>query len=383
MIHCSLFTASLFADVYLLKDGGKIEGELLNPNEVPRKTYRIKTADGAEITIPAVQIDRHRKSEREALREYNAFAPFEENTIENHLRIADWCSKNQLPDLSKQHLKQILELDRDNKDARRMLGYVKQEDGSWTTTDDIRSSRGLLKHEGRWKTQQQIDVESKFARQKKKELEWEKRIGTMSKNDLSAITDPAAAVPLWKALTNASNPDGRILLIRALGNITTPAALHSVARWALNPKENEEVRQTCYEVILKYPEAKQAIIGFYATYLNPNTDPATLNLAARGIAELDGKSAVPQLIDVLITYYTKQTTVGSDTPSVVQGNSGGLGMSAGTKTVKQTFTSQNRDVLNALIRLTGNNFQFNQDTWRNWLIQSQKTASFNARRSEL
>lgn len=381
-------TTILYADVYLLKGGGKIEGELLNQDEVPRKTYKIQTGEHVEIEIRANQMERHRKSERAAVQEYNSFAPFLENTIENHRKTADWCSHNQLPDLSKQHLRQILELDPEDEEARRRLGYVKSEDGSWTTSDEIRSSRGLIRHEGRWKTQQQIDVEAQMAVQKKKETQWEKRINALcavlpengqAKAELLAITDSTAAAALWRRLETERNPDTRILLIRAMSNIGTSPVLHSIARWSLNLKENEEVRLECYEAIKKHPEAIQAVIGFYAAYLNPNSSPETLNLSARAIGELGGKSAVPQLIDVLVTSYVEQRIVGSGTPTMMQG-SGGLGLTSGTRTEKRLSTSPNRGVLAALNRLTGQNFQFDTDAWKRWLIQSQRTSSFNARR---
>ncbi|MDR2116191.1 MAG: hypothetical protein LBP87_07405 [Planctomycetaceae bacterium] len=44
------------------------------------------------------------------------------------------------------------------------------------------------------------------------------------------------------------------------------------------------------------------------------------------------------------------------------------------------MNSQNQEVLNALIKLTGVNFQFNKNLWRAWLIESRRTTSFNARR---
>ncbi|MDR1963994.1 MAG: hypothetical protein LBQ50_09470, partial [Planctomycetaceae bacterium] len=149
----------LHADEYLLKEGGKIKGELLNREEVPRKTYQIQAGDGLELGIESKYIDRPAKGERDAILEYNAFAPFEEDTIENHLKIAEWCSQHQLPELSRQHWKRILDHDPEHKDARRVLGYIKGEDGSWTTQQELLGSRGLVKHNGSWKTQQQIDIE--------------------------------------------------------------------------------------------------------------------------------------------------------------------------------------------------------------------------------
>ena len=42
--------ASVRADVFLLANGGRVEGELLNPDQTPRKSYLVRTASGANPT---------------------------------------------------------------------------------------------------------------------------------------------------------------------------------------------------------------------------------------------------------------------------------------------------------------------------------------------
>ncbi|MDR0391677.1 MAG: hypothetical protein LBH59_07205, partial [Planctomycetaceae bacterium] len=43
----------IFADRFTTKAGGKIEGEHLNNNEYPYRTYKIKHTDNVEIEIDA------------------------------------------------------------------------------------------------------------------------------------------------------------------------------------------------------------------------------------------------------------------------------------------------------------------------------------------
>ena len=74
--------------ILLLKEGGTLEGELLNPNELSRKSYQIKTAGGLEVNLDARLVERVQSRERQALVEYHAEAPFTENTLENHLAWA-------------------------------------------------------------------------------------------------------------------------------------------------------------------------------------------------------------------------------------------------------------------------------------------------------
>ncbi|MDR2704562.1 MAG: hypothetical protein LBC02_02170 [Planctomycetaceae bacterium] len=380
----------LCADEYLLKDGGKIKGELLNTEEVPRKIYQIRVEDGLEIGIAAKYIDRPAKGEREAILEYNTFAPFEEDTIENHLKIADWCSKHQLPELSRQHWNQILELDPEHKTARSVLGYIKGEDGSWTTQQELLGSRGLIKQNGTWKTQQQIEVEQMFEKRKQAEIDWGKKIDAWrkvlpnhakAKSEILAVTDPLATTALWNALTAEQNEDTRILLLKALSNIGTLPALHHIAGWSMNTRENDEVRRTCFDEIRKHPAAKQALVAFYASHLNSQHGMPTINAAALALGEIGGRSAIPQLIDALITAHTETKTVNAPGPAFGNlGNTSGTTFAWGSQKVKEVQTSHNQEVLNALTKLTGVNFQYNKDAWRAWLIESRRTTSFNARR---
>lgn len=379
----------LRADVFLLKESGKIDGNLLNVQEVPRKTYRIEASDGLEIEIEAKYVERVRKGEREALVEYESTAPFKEDTIENHLELAEWCSKNQLPELSRQHLSRILEHDPDHKDARQRLGHFKADDGSWTTRQELLGQVGFKKHNGSWKTQQQIDIEQILERRKKAEVYWEKKINALraalprsekAMNELLAIEDSAASLTLRKALGEERNEDIRILLIKALSNIKTSAALHEIARWTLNPRENvTEVRQACLDELRNHPEALPAIIGFYTSQLQPGNDAFTINAAAYALAELDGKSAIPALIGVLVVH--REWTEKQKAQGPAFSNSGGTSMGWGEKTVKRQKDEPNPRVLEALVRLTGSNFQYNKDAWKTWLIQAQQTPTFNARRN--
>ena len=377
----------LFADVFVLKDAGTVDGELLNSDEVPRKTYNIRTSEGIEISLNAKLVERVRKGEKESIAEYNSFAPFLENTVENHLEIAEWCRQQRLTDLWKRHLYRVLDLDPDNKTVRQLLGHTKLHDGSWTTREEMLSGKGYLQVGNSWKTRQQIDLEQYFDKRDKTEKEWIRRVDALrssirsnpgSKVELVTIDHPLAAGALTKALPNESNPEVRILLIQALGNIGTSAALHEVARWSIDAREpNNEVRRTCYDVLKKHPVALPAIVGFYARHLRAESGTSTINRAAFAIGQLGGHSAVPQLIDVLVTTHTEIKVIKASGPSMSPGNSS-LGW--GQDKVKTVRDIPNPEVRHALMLLTGRDFLFDKDAWKAWLIQSRRTPTFDARR---
>lgn len=382
-----LAPAALRAEVFFLHSGGKIEGELLNVNEVPRETYRVKTEDGVEISFDKRYLADKRTVAEERLAEYNAFAPFREDTVENHLEIAQWCSENGLRDLSRRHLYQILELDSNHAKARQLLNHSRASDGSWVSREDSLASRGLIRTASGWRTQQQIDVEQIFERRRQAEVAWSRKVAGLcdslpgnpkAREEMLAIVDPAAVPSLAAALPKSSSEVTRSLTIRALSNIGSKGALEAIAAWSLNGQELAEVRRTCIEEIKKHEEALPLIKAFYIGQLHAEQGVAAINAAAFALGELGATSAIPDLIKALVTQHSQTRTVQAANPGI--NNQGIAGLQWGAKTETRTVDSQNQGVLSALIRLTGKNFSFDQNAWMNWLLETRRTKPFNGRR---
>ncbi|MDR1924674.1 MAG: hypothetical protein LBQ66_09885 [Planctomycetaceae bacterium] len=380
---------NLYADRFITKDGGKIEGELLNPNDIPYKVLKIKQTNGVEIEINANYIIRKIADKPVSpLTEYNSFAPFVEDNIENHLKTAEWCRRNNLPDLNKLHLNLALELDPDQPEARKLLGYSKNNDGIWTTPEQKLIDAGLIRTPKGWKTQQQIEVDNIIEERKKTESRWQKEFQTImhglphnpqARNRLLAITDPNAAIPITKALQTEQNPDTRILLIRALSNIGTSPAIQQIARWSVSQVETvSSVKRTCLDELKKHKSYKHILVGLYASQLNPQYGIYAINASALAIAELDGKSAIPQLIEVLTVNVTETQLIKPQGPAF---SPSGTGLEWGApREIKITREVKNNDVLRALQILTGVNFLFDKNAWRNWMIQYSRSQYFNPRR---
>jgi len=374
--------------VLLLKEGGTLEGKLLNPDEISRKSYRIKTSEGLEVNLDAKLIDREQSRERQAVIEYNVTAPFTENTIENHLYWATWCHERQLPNQARLHWQQILEIDSDHADARRILGYVKTTDG-WVSQQDNRERRGFVQDRGRWKTSQQIEVENILETQKNAELQWRRTIrdlcrrlpNVQAETALLEIRDPAACIPLRDALVDEGNPYVRMVLLRSLIRIPHISAVRLAAGWSIRPDEpSDEIRQMCIDELLRMskenPEIRRMMIDVYRSSLRTGIDPI-IRLAAKVLSDIGGYEAVPELIDTLVV--TTMETF-QDQPSTYSIGSSGTSLVQGAKPTKRQVQVSRPVVLTALHKLTGVNFQFDQAMWREWYRQSQRSPSFNLRR---
>ena len=375
--------------VLLLKEGGTLEGELLNPNELSRKSYRIKTAGGLEINLDAKLVDRVQSRERPALVEYHAKVHLTENTVDNHLFWAKWCTENQLLDQSRLHWQQVLELDSDHAEARRVLGYERTPNG-WVSQQSRREDRGLISDRGRWRTAQQIEVESILTTQREAEAEWRRRIRDLvrrlpnSEGELLAIRDPAAVRPLGDVLLDERNPllpHARMVLLRSIAGIPHSSAVRFVVGWSILPTELDEIRQMCVEELLRLckesPEVRQIMIDAYRKVLSPTSLPPVITLVAKVLEDLEAHEAVPELIGVLVVM--RQVTI--QTPPTTYGTGpSGMSLQQGGGPIRRLEPDRNQAVLAALIKLTGWNFQFDQARWLEQYRQTQRAPSFNLRR---
>jgi hypothetical protein len=75
-------------EVFVLGNGGQVTGELLNPDESPRKTFIIKTSTGGQITLDRSQVvEVHRPSPEELL--YERIRPNYPDTVEGQWALAE------------------------------------------------------------------------------------------------------------------------------------------------------------------------------------------------------------------------------------------------------------------------------------------------------
>jgi len=371
--------------VLILKDGGTLEGELLNPDEINRKLYRVKTTEGLEISLDAKVVDRIQNRERPALVEYNVAAPLTENSLENHIYWAKWCHDRQLPDQAKVHGQQILVFDSDNAYARSLLGFVKnpKDPTDWVFQQDKRENRGLIEHKGRWKTEYQIQIEKMLEEKEEVARNWQRTVRSLcqrlpniqAETELLAIRDPAAIDALGETLRAEANPQKRKVLLRSLVQICHPTALHIVAAWSISINEpSEDIRLMCVEELRKRigerPETRSIMINTYRSCLRTDMLPVIIRMAAKTLGEIEGYEAIPELIEVL-AYTVVESYQDPQQPYTF--GPGGTGFSQGGGQRKRQIPVQNQEVLTALRRLTGRDFGFNKDAWSEWYRQTQRS----------
>ena len=170
----SLMSANAHAEIFVLTHGGRVEGQWLNRDDAKPDTYEIEMLAGGRITLSASLVE-DVIVQSEALRRYEELLPKVPHTVEGHLDMAERCRKAGLKTQREFHLQKVLELDPNQADARRGLGYS-QVDGQWIRADEWFQNQGYVRHKGGWRLAQEVDLDSRHDRQVIEEKEWRKRL---------------------------------------------------------------------------------------------------------------------------------------------------------------------------------------------------------------
>ncbi len=154
---CLLLAAAAAADVVTMKDGRKFEGTVLEQTaeKVVIKTKfgvnELKAADVASVEIKSTPEEEF-KQRREAAAG-DAKALFD---------LYVWATSSGLKNQAKIALRDVIKVDPNHEEARRLLGYVRFED-RWVTEKERErlaadkerkdnEAKGLVLHEGKWMT---------------------------------------------------------------------------------------------------------------------------------------------------------------------------------------------------------------------------------------
>jgi len=371
------------ADVFVLRQGGRLRGTWLNPKEPQPKQYAIRTEEGAVLKLDAAQV-------RLALVQDPTAAQYERrleqcpDSIDGHWQLAEWCREQDLKEQRETHLQRILDLDPDHVRARHALGYS-QIRGQWVTREGIQQRRGYRLYAGRWRLPQEIELleASQAAEQAEKRwlaqmARWREMLNTTAATEayrgFAGIRDPQAVHGLKVLLQQEAYRLVKLLYIDALERIGTPPAIDALVGATLQDPD-EEIFHDCLDRIVRLqpPHVEKQ----YVKALRDENN-VRLNRAAYALGRLEDKSVLSPLINALVTTHTIVVSKSSDAYTLTFSNTnggaaggsplGGTGFSAGGDAQVIARTVNNQEVLTALIRLSGGvNFGFDKRAWRYWL----------------
>lgn len=398
MIRCAgicltllLCSSSARADLFLLANGGRVEGKLLNPREAPRRSYTIQPVAGGKLTLQRSAVSQV-VSRPDVLRSYESALPALPDTEKAHWEMSEKCRKANLSQERKFHLEQVLRHNPEHADARYALGY-RNLAGKWQREEDWREDQGYVLHDGQWKLPQEVAIEKRESAYETELIEWRKRVrlwrswamkgrdrAAEGLQNLQGIRDPLAAAALAAQLKQPREPRALkelYILVLSRFNNSGPG-IGALTLAGLNERD-PQLREKALDALaeIKSPVAVQMFIKMLG-----DEDNKVVNRAAIGLARMNEPqmSTLP-LIDALVTEHKRviggggmQTGFGSD-------GGGGLSMGGKAKVVKEKVP--NESVVRALTSLhPGVNYRYNQDKWRAWYVAKNTPRQVNLRRAE-
>jgi HEAT repeat protein len=254
---------------------------------------------------------------------------------------------------------------------------------------ELMTARGFVRYRGMWRTVQEIELIERADRVNLAQKEWTIRLERLRKRlddprqaeaateEIREIADPFAVPALAAALGKERMPRVRADYVEALSHIRGPEAMTTLVSVAVDHADPETRVLAAEQLVDIGPEmAAQAIAGALG-----GADNARINRAAEALGRLGSASAVGPLIGALETEHMlvaggggpEGSTTATFTPS-----GGGLSMGGGPK--RQKTRVQNQRVLEALVKITGENFDWNTAAWRAWQANRQLPPDFDPRR---
>jgi HEAT repeat protein len=254
---------------------------------------------------------------------------------------------------------------------------------------ELMSARGFVRYRGMWRTVQEIELIERADRVNLAQREWVSRLERLRKRlddprqaeaaaeEIREIADPFAVPALAAAIGKERMARVRACYVEALSHIRGQEAMATLVTVAIDHADPETRILAVERLVDLGPDmAAAAIVGALG-----GVDNARINRAAAALGQLGSTVAVGPLIDVLETDH--MTVVGGgaaegSTTATFTPSGGGLAMGSGPK--RQKTRVQNQQVLEALVKLTGANFEWNTAAWRAWLANRQSPPDFDPRR---
>lgn len=242
---------------------------------------------------------------------------------------------------------------------------------------ELMTQRGFVRHGGRWRTAQEIEIIERTERAAAAQREWKQRLerlrqradsrdqGDRAAEEIREISDPAALPAIADALEREPVQRVRGWYVEALGRIGSAEALGVLVRVALDHADGETRIAAIERLAALGPQV--AVPTLVSALASP--DNGQVNRAAEALGRLGATSAVGPLIAALETQHV--FVVGGDTSAGATSatftpSGGGLSMGSGPKQTR--VPRRNERVLEALVRLTGANFEWDVQAWRAWFL---------------
>ena len=373
-------------DTIRLKSGQEIRARFLSESDDEGKPHVLfQTPDGATWKLSKGSVvTKVIRAEPDEF-EYAEMLKAQEDTPEAHWAMYNWLSrkgsrKSAFRQQRVYHLERIVALDPTDERAYRLLDYV-EVDGRWIKESILYEHHGYTKWQGRW-------MPVLMAELKRNREQEESRIGELAialrrwkryvlgkepvaeaQRKLQELLVPETLALVDQMMGDEPDPQIRRLYVDAIGRVGTAHARNLLIKYAILDAA-ELVRDRAASLLVQPPYNQYQATTVAAAYLaHPNNE--IVIRAARLIRQIGADNAVFYLKDVVVTKHVVATgndpgrTSASFSPD---GSLNSFGVGGGPS--KRVVEVQNREVLSALRELTGVDFGYDPDKWKQWYVQN-------------
>lgn len=267
-------------------------------------------------------------------------------------------------------------------------GSVPGDEPAAETPAERMAAMGFIRYRGAWRTAQEIELIERdeaahlasrqwFGRLERLRRSLDKASATRAAEEIREISDPFAVAALASAVTTEPVFQVRSWYLESLARIRTPDALMVLVATALDHGDRETRIAATEQIVRVGPHQAVPILASALT----SADNAQVNRAAEALGRIRDPSAIVPLIAALETNHMVTTAgpAGGSTSATFTPAGGGLAMGGGPK--KKIVSVRNDRVLEALVALTGANFEWDAAAWQAWLINERALpAGFDPRR---
>jgi hypothetical protein len=410
VLLCTSSFVPVHADLVRLNNGGEIRGSFVDPpSRRLSSEVSIVTLTGASVVISRDELEfaTPRSIKHELYESKSRDLP---DTVDAHWELAEWCREQRLTRQRDEQLEAILRIDSDHVEAHKALRHTFQ-NGRWMTHDQLMTSRGYIRHNRKWVTQQELDFLQKTESERQAELAWYSRVRlwlgwATERQDkrkldgitkLRGITDPDAIPALRQFLGDHQNRAVRLMFVRILVQLPGSKPLRPLVERSLEDSD-ATVRTEAVAGIkqVDYQDAAE----IYVQALKHDL-VVVVRRAALALRTVGTKAVVDELIDALITQHQCRVTVAIQDPSYALGSDGSIGFSNNptlppdvevalrtgqlpygavvvppkratrAKTITCQREERNPEVRATLRELTGQDFGYNERSWHLWWAAQQ------------
>jgi hypothetical protein len=389
-------------DRIVLKSGAILQGRILEEKkEAGRNILVVKTKSGGTISLDRAKLVEKVRSYDPLDAEYERKLATAENNAQAYWEILQWCEeqpsgKSRFRNERQFLLEKILQIDPQNKDARRKLGY-RLENGQWVLENAWFEEYGYKKKDGRtWQSAMVSNFANNRAgnedqkKQKNAELEaWFRRFekakttSEEARIELVNMADELVVALLLQKLMDAQKANKELPLRRiyidAFSRIPNRDSIKALSYLAIEDND-PGIRDKALTVLLQPGFNREMAASFMSGHLFADDDELR-NRAANAVGELGVINHFMSLVNALET--TRKVVVNPDAARTnVTAGPGGVGMQTPSTPQVRNVTIRSQAALGALKRLSSADFGYNKEAWQEWYIRNHTLYDTQVRTDE-